>query len=113
MKRKRIISGQTPRWMILLLISLFWSSFLSNVPSSSKDCSGRSIGFAAASIVKPSDNDEVLEKSNEDSSISKENRRLEAWNEILIRAGKRGLGGGIPGAIAGFVQVLSLVRKLI
>jgi hypothetical protein len=30
-------------------------------------------------------------------------------NQILYRAGKRGLGGGIPGAIAGAVQVLSLM----
>jgi hypothetical protein len=30
-------------------------------------------------------------------------------NQILIRAGKRGLGGGIPGALAGVVQVISLM----
>ena len=30
-------------------------------------------------------------------------------NQILYRAGKRGLGGGIPGAIAGAIQVLSLM----
>lgn len=30
-------------------------------------------------------------------------------NEILIKAGKRGLGGGVAGAIAGVVQVLSLM----
>mmetsp|Transcript_14884 Transcript_14884/g.21485 ORF Transcript_14884/g.21485 Transcript_14884/m.21485 type:complete len:178 (+) Transcript_14884:734-1267(+) len=30
-------------------------------------------------------------------------------NQILIKAGKRGLGGGIPGALAGVVQVLSLM----
>jgi hypothetical protein len=30
-------------------------------------------------------------------------------NQILIKAGKRGLGGGIPGAIAGVVQVLTLM----
>jgi hypothetical protein len=30
-------------------------------------------------------------------------------NQILFRAGKRGLGGGIPGAIAGGFQVLSLM----
>lgn len=30
-------------------------------------------------------------------------------NRILIKAGKRGLGGGLPGAIAGVVQVLSLM----
>jgi hypothetical protein len=30
-------------------------------------------------------------------------------NQILIKAGKRGLGGGIPGAVAGAVQVLTLM----
>jgi hypothetical protein len=30
-------------------------------------------------------------------------------NRILIKAGKRGLGGGLPGAIAGVVQVLTLM----
>jgi len=30
-------------------------------------------------------------------------------NQILIRAGKRGLGGGIPGALAGIVQVVTLM----
>jgi len=30
-------------------------------------------------------------------------------NQILYRAGKRGLGGGIPGALAGAIQVLSLM----
>ena len=30
-------------------------------------------------------------------------------NQILLRAGKRGLGGGIPGALAGVVQVLTLM----
>ena len=30
-------------------------------------------------------------------------------NQILIRAGKRGLGGGIPGALAGLVQVITLM----
>lgn len=30
-------------------------------------------------------------------------------NQILYRAGKRGLGGGVPGALAGVLQVLSLM----
>lgn len=30
-------------------------------------------------------------------------------NEILIKAGKRGIGGGIPGAVAGVVQVLTMM----
>jgi len=35
--------------------------------------------------------------------------RTMTLNHILIRAGKRGLGGGLPGAIAGIVQVLTLM----
>ena len=31
------------------------------------------------------------------------------FNQILYRAGKRSLGGGIPGALAGAIQVLSLM----
>lgn len=36
-------------------------------------------------------------------------------SEILVKAGKSGLGGGIPGAIAGIIQVISLmwVRTII
>lgn len=30
-------------------------------------------------------------------------------NRILIKAGKRGLGGGLPGALAGVIQVLTLM----
>lgn len=30
-------------------------------------------------------------------------------NDILIKAGKKGLGGGIPGALAGVVQVMTLM----
>ena len=40
------------------------------------------------------------------STSSKEKLSL---NQILIRAGKRGLGGGIPGAFAGVIQVLALM----
>ena len=41
----------------------------------------------------------------------KSQRNLETMslNQIMYRAGKRGLGGGIPGAIAGAFQVLSLM----
>ena len=35
--------------------------------------------------------------------------KVGSLNQILIKAGKRGLGGGIPGAIAGAVQVVTLM----
>lgn len=31
------------------------------------------------------------------------------FGEILVKAGRKGLGGGVPGAIAGVVQVLTLM----
>jgi len=37
------------------------------------------------------------------------NKEKLTLNQILYRAGKRGLGGGVPGAIAGAIQVLSLM----
>ena len=40
---------------------------------------------------------------------SKRTKPPMTMNRILIKAGKRGLGGGLPGAIAGVVQVLSLM----
>jgi hypothetical protein len=42
------------------------------------------------------------------SSSSSATKKL-TLQQILIRAGKRGLGGGIPGAMAGVIQVLSLM----
>jgi len=34
---------------------------------------------------------------------------LLTFNQILVKAGKRGLGGGLPGAVAGVVQVVTLM----
>ena len=42
----------------------------------------------------------------EESSVRKPPMTM---NRILIKAGKRGLGGGLPGALAGAIQVLSLM----
>lgn len=55
------------------------------------------------------------QQQEEEEEITKDgkNNKLSAnrltLNQILIRAGKRGLGGGIPGALAGVIQVLSLM----
>jgi len=46
-----------------------------------------------------------LLRMNDDSS---KNRPL-TLNQLLLKAGKKGLGGGIPGFIAGIFQVLSLM----
>lgn len=42
-------------------------------------------------------------------SASQPRKEKLTLNQILVRAGKHGLGGGIPGAIAGAIQVLSLM----
>jgi hypothetical protein len=39
----------------------------------------------------------------------REQRSVLTMKQVLFRAGQRGLGGGIPGAIAGAIQVLSLM----
>lgn len=38
-----------------------------------------------------------------------ETKQQSTLNQILLKAGKRGLGGGIPGAIAGVAQVMTLM----
>jgi hypothetical protein len=43
------------------------------------------------------------------SSNSSNSSKRTSLNQILIRAGRRGLGGGLPGALAGMVQVVSLM----
>eukprot|EP00977_Amphora_coffeiformis_P001937 scaffold370_cov176-Amphora_coffeaeformis.AAC.14 len=43
------------------------------------------------------------------SSVAANGKQKLSVNQILIRAGKRGLGGGIPGALAGIIQVLTLM----
>ena len=45
--------------------------------------------------------------SNANSETAKQGRL--PLNQILLKASRRGLGGGIPGAIAGVVQVLTLM----
>lgn len=42
-------------------------------------------------------------------SVARAGQEKPTLNQILIRAGKRGLGGGIPGALAGVIQVLALM----
>jgi len=50
----------------------------------------------------PNDPTEVAEAPSENSTSL-------SLNQILVKAGKQGLGGGIPGALAGVVQVLALM----
>jgi hypothetical protein len=72
---------------------------------SSRKAKAASVSMKPASIVTlPTTNAAPVENSS--TKLPKEKLSL---NQILYRAGKRGLGGGIPGAIAGGFQVLSLM----
>jgi hypothetical protein len=55
----------------------------------------------------------LIKKSKEKEKPRIQTRNLEeeniTMNRILIKAGKRGLSGGLPGAVAGVVQVVSLM----
>lgn len=77
------------------------------LPSSQFSGNYYSVGFAGAAhrisnedlsnaTVDLAETDDVLEPSL-------------TFKQILARAGKKGLGGGIPGAIAGVVQVFTLM----
>ena len=59
----------------------------------------------AASVVQPSKRDD--ETSTSTSTPTKE--KSLTFGQIVIKAGKRGLGGGLPGAVAGVVQVLMMM----
>jgi hypothetical protein len=66
----------------------------------------------------PTKKNEVLKQRKLEKSLQRQSNDgggAMSLNQILIKAGKRGLGGGIPGAIAGVVQVLALmwVRTII
>jgi len=70
------------------------------------------VGGAAATA------DRTLERANSairntDSTTttadSVTNKKPQSLNEILLKAGRRGLGGGIPGAMAGVIQVVTLM----
>lgn len=73
--------------------------------NSNRKVKGTAVTMKPTSIV-------VLPTTNAapvDSSSTKPPKEKLSLNQILYRAGKRGLGGGIPGAIAGGFQVLSLM----
>jgi hypothetical protein len=66
--------------------------------------------FASASSLENEEGDEAAGRSSlrKSRSVIQEEKRP-TMNQILIRAGKSGLGGGIPGALAGMVQVITLM----
>jgi hypothetical protein len=72
---------------------------------SSRKVKATAVSMKPASVViLPTTNAAPFENSSPKPPMEKL-----SLNQILYRAGKRGLGGGIPGAIAGGFQVLSLM----
>jgi hypothetical protein len=72
--------------------------------------------FAQASATALSDSEHASEEEvgskSPPSPIKKEHTAAHekiTFGEILVKAGRKGLGGGVPGAIAGVVQVLTLM----
>lgn len=48
-------------------------------------------------------------RPSKDKKVDVSGEKKATLNQILIKAGKKGLGGGLPGAVAGVVQVLTLM----
>jgi len=73
-------------------------------------CAASSKAFAyAAFIDNASEERKNVMADDSQSSIRTQYTDKASLNQILIRAGRRGLGGGIPGALAGMVQVITLM----
>ena len=91
-----------------LVATLFLCNSLCNIWLPSSSDSGRVLVFAAAASVESNRTafDTAFDERKEE--LAHEERKL-SLNGIFVKAAKRGLGGGIPGAVAGVVQVLSMV----
>mmetsp|Transcript_34885 Transcript_34885/g.42091 ORF Transcript_34885/g.42091 Transcript_34885/m.42091 type:complete len:397 (+) Transcript_34885:134-1324(+) len=118
-RRRSLLSSQKLNLAILLIV------FVICITASSKSrCESRGgvIFFASAitvSLAKPSgqekeENDDLRIRGggspgNNAAVIATKKPNNQTLSAILYKAGKRGIGGGIPGAIAGAVQVFCLM----
>lgn len=103
---------------ILWLCCLGWLSFSNYWSSGSTPRSAQDSyvliphAYALESTVveeeKTEGSSRVQDARNGTEGTTPEKERV-SLDQILIRAGKKGLGGGIPGALAGIVQVLTLM----
>jgi hypothetical protein len=122
-KRQRLrgsirIRSSRYEWLAPRYIFLFYllssNSLSCDRSTVSTSCTGGFCGcpsvFACANSAEDRERDEADGRSSlrRSRSIAQEEKRP-TMNQILIRAGKRGLGGGIPGALAGMVQVITLM----
>jgi hypothetical protein len=83
-----------------LITTLAYASEVDDDGPSSSLRSGRTMSKADIEFASS-----VIKKTKK----QKKEREPLTMNQILIKAGKRGLGGGLPGALAGVVQVLTLM----
>ena len=121
--RSRLLILKIPWcWLICLFV---WKTdaelWIASGESSSGSTSRSPSFFCAAEIVVDNENQSnTLHAATEDLLLSAttvspppaKNQLIKetlTLNQLLYRAGKRGLGGGVPGAIAGAIQVLSLM----
>mmetsp|Transcript_1755 Transcript_1755/g.2539 ORF Transcript_1755/g.2539 Transcript_1755/m.2539 type:complete len:328 (-) Transcript_1755:166-1149(-) len=51
----------------------------------------------------------TITRNNKNNNATTNDTTNATWDQILVKAAKRGLGGGLPGAAAGVVQVISLM----
>jgi len=105
--RKRIRSRVLPAYWHLKIFLLFLLVCLVGQPG---EHSGVMLVVSASTVEESEDEVSVMgKKVGLTVKHTPKKPKTMTLNQILIKAGKRGLGGGLPGAIAGVVQVLSLM----
>lgn len=114
-KRRRKANHVLRSSYILFAVILCWLNGCSRSPLDGRSneviaqCVFCPIVFVVATETVEETNEENngwVRRNPEKSVVPQQRRSL---NQILISAGRRGLGGGIPGALAGMVQVASLM----
>jgi hypothetical protein len=108
MGRRRLPASIVFAFVFCLLLPNDWTFLSPSKCSSSGSC--RTFVFAdAASVVQEGSADG--EESPSSPVSPKENADDEklTFSQIVAKAGRKGLGGGLPGAVAGVVQVLTLM----
>ena len=101
---------QLPTSCLFLLVMLL--SLLNSGPSSSSMFPSLPCCLAAPVAQQEKDKKKRRRNLQTTSSLVKPKQtddKTMTLNQILIKAGKRGLGGGLPGAMAGVVQVTTLM----
>lgn len=97
-------------WLFLLVMLL---SLLNSGPSSSSIFPSLPCCLAAPAPQQEKDKKKRRRNLQTTPTLVKRKQQTDdktmTLNQILIKAGKRGLGGGLPGAIAGVVQVTTLM----